>query len=142
MVRQFFFQRPNAVAASHLFTFIKFGTVGAITAAIYFLLMWIFFSGFEMGYIGAISIAYLVSTAFHFLANRYFTFGASEDRYGYQLIRYLVMWVLNYLLTITVVSVCFEQFELSPYIGVCVAVVLTMFVGYVLSHYWVFKLRR
>jgi putative flippase GtrA len=95
--------------------------------------------GFNFKYIVVVSLAYVVSTIFHFLANRYFTFGAVKERHRDQLFRYMVMWSINYLITIAIVSICVEQFQFSPYIGVCVSVVFTMFIGYFLARYWVFK---
>lgn len=141
MIRREFMQQANSAFSSHFLALTKFGMVGAATAAIYFLVMWAVDSMLGVNYIAAVSVAYLVSTVFHFLANRHFTFGAVDDRHGHQIIRYLIMWVFNYLTTIVVVSVCVERFLLSPYIGVCVSVIFTMFTGYVLARYWVFKIR-
>jgi putative flippase GtrA len=94
---------------------------------------------FNLKYIAVVSAAYTVSTTFHFVANRHFTFGAVEDKHQDQIFRYLVMWCINYVITILVVSVCVERFLFSPYLGVCVSVVFTMFIGYFLGRYWVFK---
>lgn len=127
--------------SSHFLAFAKFGMVGAATAAIYFLVMWVADSMLGFNYISAVSVAYFISTTFHFLANRHFTFGAAKEQHGQQIIRYLVMWIFNYVITIAVVGVCVERFLLSPYIGVCVSVVFTMFTGYVLARYWVFKIK-
>lgn len=141
MILRKFMQQTSLALDAHILPFAKFGIVGAITAAIYFLVMWVADSIFGFNYIAAVSVAYFVSTVFHFLANRHFTFGAIKEQHGYQIIRYLVMWVLNYLITIVVVSVCVERFLLSPYIGVCISVVFTVFIGYVLARYWIFKIK-
>lgn len=141
MIRRELMRQTNSAFSSHFRAFVKFGMVGAVTAAIYFLLMWAADSMLGLNYIAAVSVAYFVSTVFHFLANRHFTFGATEDRHQHQIIRYIVMWLINYLTTIFIVSVCVERFLLSPYIGVCVSVVFTMFTGYVLARYWIFKVR-
>lgn len=127
---------------SHFLAFAKFGLVGATTAAIYFLVMWLADAILELPYIGAVSFANFVSTVFHFLANRHFTFAAAHGRHGSQIARYLLMWFINYLITIVVVALCVERFHLSPYIGVCVSVLFTMCVGYVLARYWVFKVKE
>lgn len=165
----------NALFASHFFVFARFGTVGATTAAIYFLVMWgtdtllnmnnitlLSFASlfpqvvslvgmfpilgvnndildFNFKYIVVVSLAYVVSTIFHFLANRHFTFGAVKEGHGDQLFRYMVMWTINYLITIVIVSICVEQFQFSPYIGVFSSIAFTMFISYILARYWVFK---
>ena len=141
MIRREFMCQVNSALPSNFLVFLKFGMVGATTAAIYFLVMWAADSMFGLNYIADVSVAYFVSTVFHFLANRHFTFGAIEDPHGHQVIRYLAMWIINYFITLVVVGVCVERFLLSPYVGVCVSVVLTVFTGYAMARYWVFKIR-
>lgn len=129
----------NAKKASSLYSLSKFGLVGFSTAAIYFVLMWFLDSALRLPYKVGISIAYVISTIFHFLANRHFTFSASEGHKSSQLLRYLVLWIVNYLITMIVVSFCVETINLSPYIGVCLALLLTTTTGFILSRNWVFK---
>jgi putative flippase GtrA len=126
----------------HFLTFIKFGLVGFTTAAIYFLVMWALDEILAIQYIVAVSFAYFVSTVFQFLANRHFTFDAAHGQHGRQIFRYVLMWFINYLITILVVRLFVETLHLSPYIGVCVSVLFTMCVGYILGRFWVFKVNE
>ena len=126
----------------HLLVFLKFGLVGVTTAVIYFLVMWFSDEILGIQYTVAVSLAYVVSTLFHFLANRHFTFGADHGHRKSQIVRYLIMWIINYLITMLVVGLSVETIHLSPYIGVCVSVLFTMCVGYILGRYWVFKLKE
>jgi putative flippase GtrA len=137
-----FMRRANPGLFSHFLAFAKFGLVGATTAAIYFAVLWFFDSILGSKYIASVSVAYAVSTGFHFLANRHFTFAATQGRQHGQFIRYMGLWFINYLITILVVGFSVEQLLLSPYIGVCVAVLFTMCTGYVLARYWVFKVKE
>lgn len=127
---------------SHYLAFAKFGLVGSITAVIYFLVMWLIEAVLGASYAGAVSLAYLLSTIFQFAANRHFTFAAAHGSSEGQILRYMCMWLINYLITILIVSICVEKLQLSPYVGVCIAVVLTMSVGYFLARYWVFKVKE
>lgn len=122
--------------------FAKFGLVGAATAVIYFLAMWLADSIFGLNYVIVVSLAYSASTLFHFLANRYFTFSASSGQYKRQISRYLAMWLTNYVITVLVVGFCVEELKLSHYIGVCFSVLFTMCVGFFLGRYWVFKIEE
>jgi putative flippase GtrA len=131
----------RVLTKTHFLSAVKFGLVGAITAAIYFSVMWFASSLLNFGYILAVSAAYFVSTSFHYLTNRYFTFSARGGRHSWQLARYMVLWAINYVITIIVVSISMEHLGLSAYLGVCAAVVITVFVGYFLSRYWVFKIK-
>jgi putative flippase GtrA len=101
--------------------------------------MWLADAILGLPYIVAVSLAYFVSTVFHFLANRHFTFAAAHGRHNSQISRYLLMCFINYLITILVVGLSVERFQFSPYIGVCVSVMFTMCIGYVLGRYWVFN---
>ena len=104
--------------------------------------MWVSQAVFNMYYVLAISIAYLLASAFNFFTNIHFTFRAAKDRRERQLIRYLTVWSLNYAITISIVGICVERFHLSSYLGVCVAVILTTLISYLLSRYWVFKIKE
>lgn len=134
-------QRLHALVTAHFFALAKFGIVGAVTAAIYFLVMWVTNTLIGLHYILSITAAYFSSTTFHFLANRHFTFSALQESHANQLSRYMVMWGVNYVITLVVVSVCVNSFGLSPYIGVCVSVVVTVMTGYLFSRFWVFRVR-
>lgn len=127
--------------SSHVLAISKFGVVGAVTAGIYFLAMWISDTIIHLNYVVSVSVAYSFSTIFHFFANKYFTFGSLCDRRVEQVFRYLVMWLVNYVITIVVVKLTVEMWFLSPYLGVCISVAFTMVTGYVLGRYWVFKIK-
>jgi putative flippase GtrA len=126
----------------NILAFAKFGLVGAATAVIYFLVMWFADSILGLAYLVVVSLAYIVSTVFHFLANRHFTFSAARGQYRRQMTRYLIMWSVNYVITLVVVGFFVERLNFSPYIGVCVSVFFTLFVGFLLGRYWVFKLEE
>jgi putative flippase GtrA len=127
---------------SHVLTFARFGVVGAMTAAIFFFVMWFGDTILGLRYIVFVSLAYTLSTVFHFLANRLFTFVVARGALESQIARYLIVWLINYLITILVVGLCVEKFYLSPYIGVVVSVVFTLCVGYVLGRYWIFNAKE
>ena len=120
----------------------KFALVGLTTAAIFFGSMWLFESFFKLNYLISISLAYFFSTGFHFLANKYFTFNCSNQDHGMQMIRYLILWFVNYGITLFVVSFLVTRFDANPYIGVCFSVVITMAIGFILSKYWVFQVKK
>ena len=133
--------RVRLLFSQHVLTASKFGAVGLVTALLYFLAMWLAYGVLKLGYVLAVSVAYGLSTAFHYGANRYFTFVAQGGSVGRQLARYAVVWVLNYVVTLLVVRQCVEYWRLSPYVGVCCSVLITVCIGYFLSRYWVFKLQ-
>ncbi len=139
MIHKKLIGRAVLVQREQIVAFAKFCLVGVATAAIYFLVMWFADSVVGLDYLVVVSLAYLASTLFHFLANRHFTFSASRGDYTRQISRYLAMWLTNYTITVLVVGFCIEKLDFSLYIGVCISVLITMCVGFLLGRYWVFK---
>jgi putative flippase GtrA len=117
----------------------KFGLVGAATAAIYFLVLAFHLEVLGVNYHWAVSVAYLVSVAFQFIANKYFTFQSKSQSVLAQLSKYLMLLLVNYAVTIFVVRFVVEKLGLSAYHGVLASIPLIMVIGYVLSRHWIFK---
>ena len=120
-------------------TFFFFLLVGGIAAVIYFGLLFSFLEIFRLDYRLGVSIAYITAVSFHFFANRYLTFRANQENTFQQIVRYLPMMVLNYLLTLVIVTVSVELLWVSPYIGGGVAIVVTVGLGFFISKVWVFR---
>jgi putative flippase GtrA len=127
---------------SNLRNLAKFSLVGFLTAAIYFQMMWFADVILGLPYILAISMAYCMSMIFHFVANKYFIFAVAGKSYKAEILRYLLMWFINFLITIMVVSVCVNLLQLSPYLGVCVSVLFSMCCSYIMCRFWVFKVKE
>lgn len=123
---------------SYTFSFLKFVQVGAGTAFIYFLLLWFCDYLLKLNYVMSISIAYFCSTLFHFLANRFYTFKNKSKNLFSQLLRYFVVWIINYFITLFIVEISLKSFHFSIYIGVCISVFITMIIGFIFLNTWVF----
>jgi len=113
--------------------------VGGATFIIYIASIALAVKIFNSDYRIGVSVAYLIAITFHFCANRMFTFRATNDNLVDQSIRYVVILILNYLITLIVVSFCVGSLGFSPYIGAVFAIVLTVGVGYFASKFWVFS---
>lgn len=124
---------------THLMPLMRFGTVGFISGVIYFACMWIVFNFFSKNYVVAVSISYIASVLFHYFANCHFTFGAKTTKMHSQIIRYLIMLIINYLISIAIISMAVKKLELSPYIGALLSILCLTLPGYITSKYWVFK---
>lgn len=115
-----------------------FLTIGVLTAVIYFGLFTLFwkFTGFSYQY--AVSVAYVLSVIVHFTANRNITFKSQDTNIFTQLKKYLVMVLINYAITLIIVRFTVESLNLSPYIGIFLAIGTTVSSGYLMSRYWIF----
>jgi putative flippase GtrA len=120
------------------FKFIRFCIVGGLTAGIFFVTLWFFQSIINANYFVAINFSYIFSTIFHYLANSVFTFQSQGAKQFQQLFRYFALWIINYLITLALVSISVKIFFLSSYFGSLIAILITVLTGYLLSHSWIF----
>jgi len=119
--------------------FLKFLAVGLTTMVVQFSSFALMWDIFHLPQRLSVSISYLTAVTFHFLSNRSFTFQAGNANVFKQLVKYIAVTCLNYVITIVVVDVCVKIFFLSPYIGVMAAIATTVMTGFLFLKYWVFS---
>jgi len=118
--------------------YLKFASVGAATAGIYFSILALLLEIIKTDYKLGVSVAYTVSVVFQFLANKYFTFESRSKNIAHQFSRFLVLLLLNYVLTMLIVRYVVENLGFNPYIGVAASVPVIFVTGFVLSRYWIY----
>ncbi len=128
---QYIFTNKRSIAS--------FLTVGALSAIVYFSVFSLLWKVLEVNYNIAITIAYILSVIFHFNANRYFTFKSHGKKILQHLIKYFIMLLFNYAVTLVIVYIIVEHLYLSPYLGIVISIGTTMNTGYLLSRYWIFQ---
>lgn len=116
-----------------------FLSVGAITAILYFFVFIVLLKLFKLEYHLAVSIAYILSVTFYFFANRNLTFKARDGNKQNQLFKFILTLVLNYSITMFIITLLVNKFNLSPIIGSFIAVIATTGTTFFLSKYWIFK---
>ena len=119
-------------------TFGLFLLTGFLTAVVYFSVFSFMWDLMKINYKYAVTCGYWGALCFHFLMNRFITF-RSYYHIGYQVIKYVTMALINYLITLLVTIAVVKKMLLSPYIGVIVSVCITVLSGYLLSKHWVFR---
>lgn len=118
--------------------FFTFALIGTCTAVIYFSMFSLCYEWMHLDYRLGVAIAYPSALIFNFTMNRNVTFKNNNDPLP-QLIRYMSMVVLNYLITIAIVIFSVKILKLSPYVGSLNAIAVTTFSGFVILNTWVFK---
>lgn len=116
--------------------------VGALTAVVYFGLMFLCIEVVGMSASLSVSVAYVAAVSLHFLANRRITFRATSGNVTVQAVRYGALLGANYLMTLVVVHVVVEWFGGSPYAGAAAAAVASTALVYAISHSWVFSTKK
>lgn len=118
--------------------FFLFLTVGSISAVVNFFTFFCTFNLMNLDYRFSVSIAYILSVVVHFLGNRYFTFQSHRQHSFSQIKRYMVLLLINYCLTLATVTTSVALLHLSPYIGIVLAIALTVGIGFIISKKYVF----
>ena len=84
----------------------------------------------------SISIAFISGLIFNYICHTYFTFGKSATKGNF--IKYLMVVMINYLLTLTLVN-----FQLALGFSIILAKIITLpiiaIITFILSNKWVYK---
>ena len=128
LFERLFFQRT-------LFFFLM---TGFLTAVVYFSIFAVMWNLLHINYKFSLTAAYWGGLCFHFLMNRHVTFRSSCN-IGGQVIRYLVMSFVNYVIALLITVAVVDNFHFSPYVGVILSVGVTVMSGYLMSRFWVFR---
>ena len=126
----------------HRIQLAKFVVVGIVTFGINFLFFHVFYGLFHWDYRIAVSLAYVITVISHFLLHRIFTFSAAEQQIVHNAGKYVLMLVVNYGITLTVVGFVVEVVGWSPYIGVIASTAATASTSFFILKYFVFRSKR
>ena len=113
--------------------------VGTLSALINFIVFSFFYGLFHLHYKLSLTIGYFLSAAFNFLANRHMTFRSHSHAAHIQLVKYVVVLVLNYLANLSIAHFCVSVLHFSPYFAVIIAIGAMVAFTYLLSKYWVYS---
>jgi len=113
----------------------RFCLVGVLSATVQFGILTVFLDFFTFSLNFSVTSAYVGSVFVHFFGNKYFTFRNAVVANVAEGGRYIGMVLLNYAVTLCVVGVLGNK----PYVATVLSIVATVWVGFMLSKYWVFK---
>lgn len=120
-------------------SFMYYVIIGCTTAAMYFFGFVVFFRWVHLHYAIAISLSYLISTTFNFIANRNITFSHGGTGWHLHLMKYLCIAFFNYLVSLLTVHLIVKDFHFTPYVGVVLAIGMTVMSGYLFSKHWIYR---
>jgi len=113
--------------------------VGAATFIAYYFFVWVQFDYLKINYLTSISISYFLATSLHFFTNRKLTFNISGKQYYSQIIRYVSVAAVNYIIQICIVKITHRFIGLNLYISLLISIAATTAIGFILLNYWVFR---
>lgn len=112
--------------------------VGTMATAVNFVSFTLLWKLVNLNYQIALSVAYVLSVIVHFVANRGLTFQGHHTHFLRQMPRYLTMLFINYLITLGVTRIVVELMHMTPYLGILLAIGVTVNTSYFMLRYWVF----
>jgi putative flippase GtrA len=121
-----------------LLGFVTFGGLaGGVYAAV--LAISVDFLGWSV-FIGS-AVAYALAIPVSYFGNRWVTY-RSRNVMAFEAFRFVVVQVINLVLTSAVVHVSMEQFALPTYAGILVAFLAAPVISLILFEVWVYRQRR
>jgi len=122
----------------HRWQLIRFIIVGLATFALNFFLVWLFYGRALLDYRIAVSCAYFITVVAHFMLNRSFTYRQESGSAVPDTVKYCIMLLANYSLTLGVTTVSVELVKLTPYYGIVFSTLATAFSSFLLMKHFVF----
>ena len=113
--------------------------IGALTAVLYIGLFNILYKLFDINYQIALLLSYVLSVTFYFYVHRRFTFRSHGHPVSRQLVRFIIMLIMNYFITLGIVHFVVETLHLSPTLGIVISIGLTVITNYLIGKFWVFS---
>jgi putative flippase GtrA len=118
---------------------IKYLFIGGVTGITFYSIIWICNNKLLLNEFITISIAYTICFFVHFCGNYFFTFTNSSNKLFYSaLLKYLILYIINYFLAIFVNLILIKIFNMNIYLSTFIAILATIYTGYYLSRNWVF----
>ena len=122
----------------HKWQLLRFGTVGLVTFAINLSMVWVFYGKAKIDYRISVSFAYILTVVAHFFLNRSFTFRQESDNTVFDVAKYGIMLILNYVITLIVNTLTVELLGLTPYFGIIFSTFFTALSSFLLMKHFVF----
>lgn len=129
----------NIRSFERFYPILMFGVVGTCNTALAFGLFALFWKILALNYLLAITLTYALSATFQFFANRKVTFRSSSGNLGYQLLKYGVVLIINYMVTVSAMYLTVSTLGFSPYIGMFSSTLCSAIVSFILFNFWVFR---
>ncbi len=122
----------------HRWQLFRFFVVGITTFVLNLCLVWLFYGKALLDYRIAVSCAYFITVVAHFLLNRSFTYGQTGGAIALDTVKYGIMLLANYLITLSITTATVELARLTPYYGIIFSTLVTAFTSFLLMKHYVF----
>jgi putative flippase GtrA len=123
------------------YSFFRYGLVGGLSVGLDFLFLYTCIDILGFSQILSVSIAFLLSTVFNFLMHRRYTFKNSSENMTRQLIKYILLIVISYYITLALIAYLVDH-GFNIYFAKLITVGIVYLYGYVFGRFFVFSVTR
>ena len=123
----------------HISSATRYALIGVANTLLYSVLLYAFLEYFALVSSVSVTLSYLIAIPFHFTMNRIYVFEASAGRITRQIVRYLALVAISFIVSLVLVSFCRDNLQMQPLTVVAVNLVAITLLGYTLSALWVFR---
>ncbi len=116
----------------------NFLVVGGLGTVINYLVFFLFFKFFGIGYIVASTAGYIAGLVFGYSFNRRITFKSENPRKMLELVRYVTVYSISLLLSLLFLHLLIKTFSLNPYLANISAIVLSTVTNFLGCTFFVF----
>lgn len=118
--------------------FVKYLIVGLLNTLIYTGLLLVFLQADITPVTISVGIAFLLAMLFQYIANKFFTFKIIERSWS-EVARYILLALINYGISIFVILIVINVFQLSFFLAGLISALLVAFTGFTISFFWVYR---
>ena len=119
----------------------RFIFVGVATFTLNISLVHFFYGFLQINYKFSATYAYVLTLCVHFLLHRFFTYSSGGGKIQSDSLRYSIVPIINYFITLTITFLTVEFIMLTPYHGVFFSTLCTAVSSFLLMNHFVFSVR-
>jgi len=123
---------------AHCRQLLRFALVGGTTYVLTVAAFCFLNKELATGRLTAATLSYFLGIAFHFTANKLFTFGNCKPGLHIQVLRYGMVCAINYLISMACLELLVRKCNVPATLAFGLSVATTTVLGYVLLRFWVF----
>jgi putative flippase GtrA len=118
---------------------IKFLFIGGTTFIINYITLFVFKSLIKLGDNVSFTLSFSIGVIYHFSMNKFFVFKEKKlINLRYQIIQYAILTMFNYLTNLGIINLL-KFFNITIYIGIIIATIVTMLLTYFVMNKLIFK---
>ena len=117
---------------------LKYICSGLLSVSAYYLTIYFLFEICGWNYRPVIGLSLLVGAFLNFYLNKYYTFEI-KGRLAEGILKYFIIFLLNYFLQILIIITLFDQFKLNLYFASIIALMVTSILGFIFFKKFVFS---